>query len=275
MTDEEWVTFNTCHFGYEAVPTGDSRDCYVPLLLPNSGYALRAGFSTRGLGVWPADLGSSNRLEIQVSLYPSEYCTADINNVPASINTACAICMREVKMSSGNYSNYKSARGQYSTVSRRFTPLTVGWTACSANVKKIFNFNQPSGSVTELQILAVPTHASDNTRRDYMEAVQPIQMKLICDSIVVRDFNRPIKMKLHNYQGGFVHGTHMNPIGRISFASHGSESSHKFSGAFNFSNISQIRLEVTFGEAVDCQVVAVQLQSTQIDSAGVVTSYLD
>jgi hypothetical protein len=43
----------------------------------------------------------------------------------------------------------------------------------------------------------------------------------------------------------------------------------------NFSNVSQIKLEVTFAEKVDFKVVACQLQATQIDEAGVVTSYLD
>jgi hypothetical protein len=204
----------------------------------------------------------------------SEQNTTSANASPAINAGACVIAIREVKMSQPNLQDYKNHRGKYSTISRRFTDLTTDWEVAEIDTKRTLLFNQPSGSISEIQIIAVPFDA-DKNKRDYLEAVLPTQVKFVCDAITVRDFNRSSKIKLHNYKNGFINGTKVKPIGRICFGSHSSESSHVFTGAMNFSNVSQIKLEVTFAEKVDFKVVACQLQATQIDEAGVVTSYLD
>ena len=276
LTDEEFKVFSEAYLGGET-ESQEQRDVYIPILLPNSGFALRHGSqgANRGLGVWPADLGSSQRLEVQITMCADTQQNTDSANQTAAINQgACVMAIREVKMSQSNLQDYKNHRGRYSTISRRFTDLTSDWEVAEANVKRTLLFNQPSGSVSELQIIAVPFDA-DKNKRDYLEAVQPTQIKFICDAVTVRDFNRASKVKLHNYKNGFINGTNVKAIGRICFGSHSSEASHVFTGAFNFSNISQIKLEVTFAEKVDFKVVAVQLQCSQIDNAGVVTSYLD
>ena len=276
LTDEEFKVFAEAYLG-GADESAEARDVYIPILLPNSGFALRHGASgaNRGLGVWPADLGASQRLEVQITMCGNDEQNTDSANATPDINAgACVMAIREVKMSQSNLQDYKNHRGRYSTISRRFTDLTTDWEVAEADTKRTLLFNQPSGSISEIQIIAVPFDA-DKTKRDYLNSVQPSQIKFICDAITVRDFNRASKIRLHNYKNGFVNGSSVKPIGRICFGSHSSESSHTFTGAFNFSNVSQIKLECTFPEKVDFKVVAVQLQCTQIDQAGVITSYLD
>jgi hypothetical protein len=272
LTDEEFKCFSRAHLGYLDALSGDARDVHIPILLPNSAYGLRHG-SSRGLGVWPADTGS-NRLEIQFTMRPATHCAADIGNPPASISGACVVAIREVKMSSTNLEKYRSAMGSYSTVSRRFTELTNGFQAAAANADVVLIFAQPTGCVTEIQILAVPQNA-DATRHDYTESVRPDSIKLVCDSVTVRDLDRSAKVAMHNYKNGFVHNGSVNEIGRICFGSHASEASYLYTGAFNFANISQIRLTVNFPEAVSFKVMAVQLQTVQIASNGVVRAYLE
>ena len=274
LTDEEYNTFTRAHLGWEPSRSDKARTVHLPILLPNSAYSLRHG-GVRGLGVFPADLsgdGSTRRLEVQFTLNPASHCAQDPVKAPGSIANQTAIAIREVKMGQASLERYKNARGSYSIISRRFVPLGPQYSGV-ANVTKTVVFNQPVGSVVELQIIANSTNA-DTTRYSPLDAVLPINLALICDSIRVKDFPSIDHIRMHNYHNGFVENSSAKPIARICFSAHAQENSHLYAGAFNFHNVSNIRLEVTFDENVVFSVFAVTLQQVEIDTAGIITATL-
>ena len=56
---------------------------------------------------------------------------------------------------------FGDARGKYSVITRRFTELTSGWQQLDADTDKAWNINQPSGVVTEVQIIAVADESNE------------------------------------------------------------------------------------------------------------------
>ena len=272
LTNEEFQCFSDSYLG-GASESNSARDVYIPIFLPNSAFALRHGKSTRGLGVFPAET-QDVRTEIQITMYPNNQQLTDPTKATPNINAGeCSICVREVKMTEANERQYKNHSGSYSVVGRRMTDLCDFRTA-EAGEKVALFFNQPQGSVTEFQVIALPFQAEE-TDRDYLNTVLPTKMKLTCDSIVVKDLDRRSKIKLHNYQNGFIHGQYVKQVARFCFGAHTSENSHMYTGAFNFSNISQVKVDLEFDAKVTFKIVAVQLQTTSINSNGVLESVLE
>jgi hypothetical protein len=264
MTEEEYINFSEAHLGYESTPSHAARSVYINLPLPNSHINLRHGSSDRGLGVFPCEL-ERVRLEVQFSLHANDMQATDSTVDTGSIAGRCTICMREVKMSDANAQNYRNKVGEYSVVTRRFQEISP-WTQAAANTPVVITLSSPQGNVSEFQIIAVPYDADSNKRNQYSESVLASSLEMQCDGIIVRDFDRPEKVLMHNYSEGFQNHTKCKAISRICFGSHSSESSTTFTGAMNFRNTSQTKLTVKFPVAAEFRVVAVQLMSVQIES---------
>jgi hypothetical protein len=219
--EAEFNQYCKTHLGWESSPTADAREVWIPLFLPNSHVMLRAGYGTRGTGVFPCKTGNQ-RIELQLTMHDANNCTSDSQHSPASINTSCKIAINEVRMSQSNMEKFSDARGSYSTISRRFTDMS-DWAVGEANVLVSLNFNSPIGSISEIQILCCPWH-EDPVRRDLYNQVLPKDVKLTCDSIVVRNNDSKQKIRLDNYRQGFVNVENCcSEIARLNFGSHSSE----------------------------------------------------
>ena len=127
--------------------------------------------------------------------------------------------------------------------------------------------------MVEIQIIGYPFQ-SDQTRHEEENTVLPDNIKLVVDSIVVRDLDSRTKVKLHNYRNGFTNNRNTKDIGRLCFSVASSESG-LYSGAFNMATSSNLRLEFQFSEKCHYAVYAVVLQSNQISATGVLQSFLD
>ena len=96
LSNEALKRFSEAYLGHEDVPTATGRTILIPLLMPNSSYLGRAG-GTRGHGIFPCFLGQ-NRAEVQITLNPAKFLSADAANEPPSIAGACALVYHQVEM---------------------------------------------------------------------------------------------------------------------------------------------------------------------------------
>jgi hypothetical protein len=272
-TEAEFRQYCKTHLGYESSPSNEARTIWLPLFLPNTHVLLREGYGNRGTGVFPCRTGNQ-RVEIQITMHEANQCTSDSAHAVASINTACRIAVNEVRMSQANMEKFSDARGSYSTISRRFTDMS-DWTVGEANVKVSLSFNSPIGSISEIQVLCCPWDV-DPVRRDIYNTVLPKDLKLTCDSIVVRNNDSKSKIRLENYRQGFVNvESCCSEIARLNFGSHSSENSHKFTGCYSFGSTSNVKIEFTPDVKVWYKLVSVALQAVQIDSSGTIHSFLE
>ena len=176
-------------------------------------------------------------------------------------------------MTEYNTTQHQDARNTYSIISRRFTELTSGWTHYSSvGALEVLRHSQPQGTVTEVQIIAVP-YAADTGRHGF-DYVRPTTFKCTADAVVQRDLDSKQKVDIELWQNGFVDNNEFPNCGRMCFAQHAAESSHVYSGGYNMSIASNVDFEFSFAEAVNYRIFAVQLQRIKIDGTGRYSSYL-
>ena len=163
-TAEEAERFVRTYLGYTTdAGTTAARTLHIPILLPNSAYMSRNGRDVRGHGIWPCYTGS-NRLEIQITMGTASQMVKDAGQAPASIANTCNIMTHQCDMTTEDVARYSDVRGAYSVITRRFTELTLGWTAAAQNVRQRLTQSQPLGCVTELFCIAVPTGTAEAQR---------------------------------------------------------------------------------------------------------------
>ena len=274
LNDEHYAPFTETYLGNTGgAASGDARTLIIPILLPNSAYLNRSGSNTRGRGIWPC-LTGQNRLEVQITMGSNLACVADAQVQPASISGACSMMFHQVDMSSEDLLKYSDARGSYSIITRRFTEITTGYQAATANNKETLNTNQPIGTVTELLVIAQSSGTAE-THRQIEQNVRPIHLAIVSDSVTQKSLNTVDKVNMELWTNGFIGNDKVNVPGRLCFAAHASESESMYSGGYNMQLSSQINVEVTFAENVDFRVFAVQLQRVSISPLGLVTASLD
>ena len=271
LSDEELESFGRIYLGHTSA-SATARTFLIPILLPNSAYMQRHGHNTRGSGVWPC-FTAQNRLEVQIVMNPASYVSL-AENVPGSIAGVCSMLMHQVDMTAADVLRYSDLRGSYSLINRRFTELTSGWTAASANTPVIFSHQQPVGCVTEVFIQAVATGTEDPIK-DVRTMIHPINFKVTADSVTQKDLNTPQKIGMELYSNGFTRNGDFNNCARLCFASHAAESAHHYSGGYNMQLASTVQFEFEFGANVDYRLFAVQLQRVSIDSLGLIRASLE
>ncbi len=169
---------------------------------------------------------------------------------------------------------YSDSRGAYSVVTRRFTEITDGWTAASANVTHKINQAQPIGNVTELKCIAVPT-GTTAAHRELQTQVQATKFQITSDSVVQKSLDTKEKVALELWQNGFIGNKLANSPSRLCFAAHCAEAENLYSGGYNMAHSSNITVETEFAQDVQMRIFAVQLQRIVIDADGNLISSLD
>ena len=180
----------------------------------------------------------------------------------------------EVKTTDVNQNLYSDLRGAYSVITRRFTEITNGYTAATANVLTRLTQNQPIGCVTELFVIASATGTAE-AQREYDQNVQCTHLAIVSDSVTQKSLNTPEKVQMELWSNGFVGNAFANSPSRLCFASHAAEAENMYSGGFNMQLSSQIAIEVEFGEDVDFRIFAIQLQRVTVNSLGLIQASLD
>ena len=274
LTTEEADRFCSTYLGYTSdAGTAAARSLIIPILLPNSAYQFRNGRDVRGHGIWPCYTGS-NRLEIQITMAAANAVSKDASHSPASISGDCQMLVHQVDMTSEDVLRYSDVRGAYSVITRRFTEITNGYTAATANVLTRLTQNQPIGCVTELFVIASATGTAE-AQREYDQNVQCTHLAIVSDSVTQKSLNTPEKVQMELWANGFVGNAFANSPSRLCFASHAAEAENMYSGGFNMQLSSQIAIEVEFGEDVDFRIFAVQLQRITVNSLGLIQASLD
>ena len=273
LSDEALTVFSETYLGKLSAASGASRTIMVPIMLPNSAYMGRAGGTSHSHGIFPCFLGKS-RLELQLTMNPATYVSADAANPAGSIAGACSLMYHQVELSENKRGAYADLRGAYSIINRRFTELTSDWTHCTgANVVQHVNQYQPQGTVTEILVIAVDDDA--DASRHGVTYILPSSIKITADSIVQKDLDTPQKVKAELWTNGFVPNSTFNSPGRLCFAAHAAQSDHLFSGGYNMSLASNVDIEFTFPSACRYKVVASQIQRVSIDSLGKIRARLE
>ena len=274
LTAEEADRFCSTYLGYTSdAGTAAARSLIIPILLPNSAYQFRNGRDVRGHGIWPCYTGS-NRLEIQITMAAANAVSKDASHSPASISGDCQMLVHQVDMTSEDVLRYSDVRGAYSVITRRFTEITNGYTAATANVLTRLTQNQPIGCVTELFVIASATGTAE-AQREYDQNVQCTHLAIVSDSVTQKSLNTPEKVQMELWSNGFVGNAFANSPSRLCFASHAAEAENMYSGGFNMQLSSQIAIEVEFGEDVDFRIFAIQLQRVTVNSLGLIQASLD
>ena len=269
LSDEALRTFGDVYLGHKTTPDAAARTVMIPVMLPNSSYNGRAG--GKGHGIFPCFLGQS-RLELQFTMNTAKFCSVSADNVPASISGACSLMYHQVELSESAVLSYADLRGAYSIVNRRFTELTSGWTAGTANTVIHVNQFQPQGTVTQVMFIAVAEN--DDESRHTQEYILPTSLKVTADSIIVRDLDTPEKVKADLWTNGYISNSEFPGPGRLCFAAHCAKSDHMFSGGYNMSLASNVDFEFQFAENVRYKVVAAQIQRVSISATGVIRARL-
>ena len=155
--------------------------------------------------------------------------------------------------------NYSDARGSYSIVTRRFTEVTNGYQAATANNIVTLTTNQPIGVVTELFAIATAS-GTDEAHRQIEVCVRPNHFAIISDSVTQKSLNSKAKVDIELWSNGFIGNSSVSVPGRLCFAAHAAEAENLYTGGFNMRQSSQISVEIQFAENVDFRVFAIQLQ---------------
>lgn len=275
LDDERAKVFCETYLGLDEdtnEPSIEARDIMVPILLPNSAYMARGGH-TLGKGVWPCFTGK-NRIEVQITMNAAANMVNQSQAVPASISGNCTMMIHQVDMTSDDLLAYSDARKSYSIITRRFTEITNGYTAGTANQLIRLTQNQPIGVVTELFCIAQPSGTSE-ALREIEQNVLPQHFAIVSDSQTQKSLNTRDKVRVESWSNGFVGNSLCNCPGRLCFAAHASETDHFYSGGYNMQLSSQITVEIEFPENVDFRVFAVQLQRVTLDEQGLLKASLD
>lgn len=267
LTDEEAKVFCTTYLGYTVDGgNGAARTLMLPILLPNSTYLYRHGRKSHGHGIWPAYLGST-RLEVQLSIKAGEELCAAGGNPPQSISGLISMMTHVCQMTPEDTLEYSNHRGKYSVHTRRFTEITNGWTAATANTRAKLTHNQPQGNITEIKVIAVPAAGAAHDR-EIQDLVRCSFISVTADTIVQKMLDDPVKVNIELWSNGFVGNSLVSCPTRLCFAAHAAEAENMWSGAFNAYNVSQLDVDVEFAEDVVFKVYAVQLETCSLDPAG-------
>jgi len=167
-------------------------------------------------------------------------------------------------MTPANLLAFGDARGKYSVINRRFTELTSGWQQLDSDTEGSWNINQPSGVVTEVQIIAVADQA--NEAKHTAAYIRPTSFKVTADAIVQKDLDTREKIDIELYENGFDDNAAFPQPGRLCFAAHCCDNSHVYAGGYNMQLASTITYNFKFAAAVRYKLVAVQLQRVRIDA---------
>ena len=271
LTDEDARAYCEALMGYiPGAASGAARTVFLPVPLPNSHLWRHGG---RGQGAFPFNSFTQNKLEISFDFYANTHSAADRTQVSPAM-TGVRMVHKEVICPLAQLPSLRDARGRYAMVSRRFTQLQ-DWTAAASGVEQDIVVSNLSGCVVELIVEACPQQ-SDLDRLDILSPVTPSSVRLICDSVECVNHDSQAECKLIEYSHGYRKNDFFNSITyRLVFGSHGAESDKTFQGAINFSGITQANLKLTFGEAVNFRITAIQLGITSITSSGRLTQKID
>ena len=271
LTDEESRAKAAAQFGYVSPASGAARRCWLPIPLPNSSLWMYGG---RGQGAYPFKSHRNNKLEISFDFYDNTATTADRNNVsPAMTNTE--IVMKEVIAPLTQMPSLADARGKYSLVSRRYTPIQDFTDGVDNATEHNITVSNLSGCVPEIIVEAYPYQANDDDINTFAP-VTPSSVKLTCDSVECINVESEDEARLIEYGHGFRSNEfYSGNVYRLVFGSHGADIPRAFQGAMNFSGITQATLKLKFPERVRFRVTAVQMGVTSITSSGRLVQKLD
>ena len=241
-----------------------TRSVKLPLLIPNSTYMRRSSNSTAGHGVFGTSTGNQ-RIELEVTLNTANFaCISGASgaDLAGSVAGACSLMFHCVDVPRGLREKYEDVRGAYSVVCRRFTQLNSGWVHyATANALVTEALAQPTGTCTEVMILAVPHEDNAEDRRCHAY-VKPTHFEIVADSLTQKLLDTPEKISTELFTNGFnppSSGDFDSP-GRLCFASHcSSDSTAVYAGGYNMTMASTIQFKFKFDQAVDYRLVAVQL----------------
>ena len=271
LNDEDARAYCAAHLGYKAgAASGAERVCWLPIPLPNSSLWRYGG---RGQGALPFTSFRNNKIEVSFDLYAAEYSAADRSNASPAI-TGGQIIMKEVVAPLSQMSTLRDARGRYSIVSRRLTPLQE-FTSLAANTEADIVVSNLSGCVTEIIVEAYP-HDANLDACDTGAPVMPSKVRLVCDSVECINHETEDECRLIEYSHGYRQNDFFSGnLYRLVFGSHGADSDRTFQGAMNFSGVSQSNLKVTFPVQTQFRVIACQLAVTSITSSGRLVQKID
>ena len=274
LTDEEAKRFITTFLGYRGDGgSNEARTLLIPIMLPNSAYLFRNGKDSHGHGIFPAYLGT-NRLEVQFTVNAPGHVVKNGAENPGTIINKCSVMIHQVEMSSKDIEKYSDSRGSYSVMTRRFTELTDGWTAATADTRVKINQSQPIGVVTELFALAVPS-GTNNADKEIQTMVLAKHIGITSDSVVQKQLDTPEKVEVELWQNGFIGNAYANSPSRLCCAAHAADAENLYSGGYNMQHSSQVTVDIEYPQNVDFRLYAVQLQRVIIDPDGNIVSSLD
>jgi len=262
--------------GALASGNAETRTVKLPLLLPNSTAMRRSGQSTAGHGVFGAYTGGQ-KIELEITLNdkltPGK--TAGTDD-PTTIAGACRVMYHCVQVPNPLRKKYEDLRGFFNVVTRRFIQLTSGWKHyASAGTLVVDSLSQPSGTCTEVMLLAVPHEDNDSDRRahDYIKATH---FEVVHDMIVQKSLDTPRKIESELYTNGFAPPNNFASPARLCFASHcSSDSTALYTGGYDMSAATTLQFRFKFDQACDYRLVAVVYASCRIGGDGLISSTID
>lgn len=280
LTDQKLRAFADIYMGGDqetAHGAPSAREVKLPLLLPNSTYMRRSDASTAGHGVFGCYVGNQ-KIEMEVTLKSALHCGRLAGqNDPTSIAGQCSIMFHCVDVPNALRRKYEDLRGFFNVVVRRFTQLSSGWKAYSApNVIVTDSLSQPSGTVTEIMLLAVPHQPTDDHARRTHDYIKPDYFEVIHDMVSQKRLDTESKVKTELFTNGFVPPIDFASPGRLCFASHcATDSTQLWTGGYDMSNATTLQFRFRFKQVCDYRLVAVQYANCKIDGSGILTSTLD
>ena len=277
LSDQKLRAFADIYLGGQtASGAADSRTVKLPLLIPNSTYMGRSDNSTAGHGVFGCYVGNQ-KIEMEITLnsnlFPGQ--TAGDSD-PASIASACSIMFHIVDLPNSLRKRYEDLRGGYNVVVRRFCQLSPQWVHyATPNSLVVDSLSQPTGTCSEVMILAVP-HKDNAHERENHDYVKPTHFEVVHDMQTQKSLNTISKVKTELFTNGFAPPTDFASPGRLCFSSHcATDSTNLYSGGYDMSSASVLQFRFKFDQAVDYRLVAVQYANCKIDDQGVLSSGLD
>jgi len=262
LSDEDVREYSAAFLGDVGSPAQGSRDVYLPLPLPNSPLWYRGG---RSNGVMPWQSFKNNTIRMDFDFYANDR-TSTVA-APSPPLSGGEILIKECIVPLSQINNYKNARANFSTISRRFTEVK-DWTTAEADTQQDITVSNLNGCVTQIIVHAIPFN-SQISEADVRAPVTPSKVQLIADSIKIIDQPNKSEARLIEYSHGFKRNELFSgQTYRLCFSSHGSEDDDTFVGAMNFSYLSECQLRIEFDEKVHYKIVAVQLVRTDILPSG-------
>ena len=277
LSDQKLRAFSDIYLGGQtASSSAGAIDVKLPLLLPNSTYMRRSENSTAGHGVFGCYVGNQKiemELTLNSALFPGKTQGTDD---PTTIAGNCTIMFHCVDVPQALRKKYEDLRGFFNVVVRRFTQLSAGWTHYSnANTLVVDSLSQPTGTCTEVMLLAVP-HVTEDYERACHDFIQPTHFEVVHDMVCQKRLDTTSKIKTELFTNGFIPPVDFRSPGRLCFANHAAtDSTNIYTGGYDMSNASVLQFRFKFDQAVDYRLVAVQYANCKINGSGILSSTLD